>query len=39
MRVVQHILGRFYEVRAKRALRAYHRLKLKAETYFAKVGR
>lgn len=38
MRVVSYIMGRFYEVRASRALKAYERFKKKAEKYFREVG-
>jgi hypothetical protein len=38
MNVVRYILGRFYEVRASRALKAYGRFKKKAEKYFREVG-
>lgn len=38
MKPISYIIARFYEVRAKRALRAYHAFKAKAEKYFAKVG-
>ena len=38
MRWSSYIIARFYEVRAKRALATYHRMKEKAEKYFRKAG-
>lgn len=38
MKPFTYIIARFYEVRAKRALAAYHAFKGKAEKYFAKAG-
>lgn len=38
MKPITYIVARYYEVRAQRALVAYHRLKKKAEKYFREVG-
>lgn len=38
-RIFNHILGRFYEARALRALNRYHRLKSISEKFFRRVPR
>ncbi|MDN5567693.1 MAG: hypothetical protein L0G27_02895 [Paracoccus sp. (in: a-proteobacteria)] len=38
-RLLNHIMGRFYEARAGRALRRYHRLKSLSEKFFRRVPR
>jgi hypothetical protein len=37
MRAIYHILGRFYEARATRALRAYFRLTERSEVFFSRL--
>lgn len=38
-RLMNHVLGRFYEARAMRALGRYHRLKSISEKFFRRVPR
>lgn len=38
-RLVNHVLGRFYEARARRALGRYHRLISISEKFFRRVPR
>lgn len=38
MKAHTYIIARYYEVRAKRALKAYYSFKKKAEKYFREVG-
>ena len=38
-RLLNHVLGRFYEARAMRALNRYHRLKSISEKFFRRVPR
>jgi len=38
MRTISYILARFYEVRAKRALKAYQAFRVKADQFFARAG-
>lgn len=38
-RLFNHVLGRFYEARALRALNRYHRLKSISEKFFRRVPR
>lgn len=38
-RLLNHVLGRFYEARALRALKRYHRLKSISEKFFRRVPR
>ena len=38
MKSLAYIAGRFYQMRSKRALNAYHALRVKAEKYFTKAG-
>lgn len=38
-RLMNHVLGRFYEARARRALGRYHRLKSISEKFFRRVPR
>lgn len=38
MNPLNYILARFYEVRSRKAFRAYVALKAKAEKYFKKAG-
>lgn len=38
MNWMKYIAGQFYEARARRAIRAYHIFKKKAEKYFREVG-
>lgn len=38
MRVIWHVLGRFYEARAERARKRMIRFKSVAENFFARIG-
>jgi hypothetical protein len=38
MRIVWHILGRFYEARAERARQRMETFRCTAEKYFARIG-
>lgn len=38
-RLLNHVLGRFYQARAMRALNRYHRLKSISEKFFRRVPR
>lgn len=39
MNIFWHLVGRFYEARALRALKRYHRLKAISEKFFRRVPR